>query len=96
MAMKGGVRRTAGGLDRVPYAMGLPSAGELGTPGGGRAGDYQRQRRVTQPQARREHAGEEIGENRNDQNRDREMIDGRVDMPFLDRFEKTLHPDFLW
>ena len=94
--MKGVVRRSAGGLDRLPYAVSLPSAGDVGAPCGGGAGDHQCQRRVAQPQACREHGGEEIGENRDDQNRDRKMIDGRVDMPFLDRFKKTLHPDFLW
>ncbi len=94
--MQGVVRRSAGGLDRLPYAISLPSAGEVGGPCGGRADEDQRQRHIAQPQARREHGGDEIGENRENQNRDREMIGDWMDMPFLDRFKKTLHPVFLW
>ena len=94
MAMKGVVCGSAGVLHSFPDSIGLPSAGDIGAPGGCRADDHQRQRSIAQPQPRREHACEEIGGNRDDQNRDREMIDGRVDMPFFESFREDVASGF--
>jgi hypothetical protein len=76
---------------QLPDPPGFPPAADTGAFGTNCTYNHQRQRHVSEPQPRRENAGYEIGQDSDQNQGDREMVDERMYLPGLQSLYDGLH-----